>query len=116
MTGVSIDAGPFHAWQPVLPPKPIQVKARDAVAAAAAGGPAGGSGGSGSQFPPATPIQTPPYSALRTPKTPRTPAVGKFCFCKLWFIVCLLTGVGGIVPPNLRPEIPSQWSSVTFLQ
>ena len=60
-------AGPFVAMQAVLPPKPIQVKPGDASAsAAAAPAAAGGSG----QFPPPTPLQTPPYSALRTPRTP----------------------------------------------
>ena len=65
-------AGPLVAMQAVLPPKPIQVKPGDAsasaAAAAAAAAPAA-AGGSG-QFPPPTPLQTPPYSALRTPRTP----------------------------------------------
>ncbi len=63
--------GPFAAMQAVLPAKPIQVKAGDASAsavAAAAAGPAA-AGGSG-QYPPPTPLLTPPYSALRTPRTP----------------------------------------------
>ena len=64
-------SGPFVAMQAVLPPKPIQVKPGDASAsassaAAAAPAAAGGSG----QYPPSTPLQTPPYSASRTPRTP----------------------------------------------
>ena len=64
-------SGPFVAMQAILPPKPIQVKpgsasASASSAAAAAPAAAGGSG----QYPPATPLQTPPYSALRTPRTP----------------------------------------------
>lgn len=64
--------GPFVAMQAVLPPKPIQVKPGDASAAASAAAAAAPApaGGSGHHYPPATPLQTPPYSALRTPRTP----------------------------------------------
>jgi len=65
-------AGPFTAWQVALPTKAIHVKAADnnaSVAAAAAVGSAA-AGGSGHLGAPPTPLQTPPYSALRTPRTP----------------------------------------------
>lgn len=58
------------AMQAALPPKPIQVKAGDASASAAAAAAAGPAAGGSGNYPPPTPLQTPPYSALRTPRTP----------------------------------------------
>lgn len=68
---LDVPSGPFVAMQAVLPPKPIQVKPGSASASASAAATAApaAAGGSG-QYPPATPLQTPPYSALRTPRTP----------------------------------------------
>lgn len=57
--------------QAILPPKPIQVKSGSTSASASAAAAAAPAAVSGSgQYPPATPLQTPPYSALRTPRTP----------------------------------------------
>ncbi|DBA90183.1 TPA: hypothetical protein ACH3X1_003489 [Trebouxia sp. C0004] len=69
---IALAVGPFTAWQVALPTKAIHVKAADnnaSVAAAAAAGSAA-AGGSGHLGAPPTPLQTPPYSALRTPRTP----------------------------------------------
>ena len=63
--------GPFVAMPQVLPLKPIHVKDSDKSATASAAAAAAPAAASGSgQFPPPTPLQTPPYSALRTPRTP----------------------------------------------
>ena len=61
-------SGPFVAWQVALPTKAIHVKAADNNASVAAAGSA--AAGATGHFPPPTPLQTPPYSALRTPRTP----------------------------------------------
>ena len=62
-------AGPFTAWQVALPTKAIHVKAADKEASVAATA-AAGSAAAGHLGAPPTPLKTPPYSALRTPRTP----------------------------------------------
>lgn len=62
-------AGPFTAWQVALPTKAIHVKAADNNASLAAAA-AAGSAAAGHLGAPPTPLRTPPYSALRTPRTP----------------------------------------------
>ena len=55
--------------QAALPPKPIHVRASDSSTASAAAASAAAPAAAG-HYPPPTPLQTPPYSALRTPRTP----------------------------------------------
>lgn len=62
-------AGPFTAWQVALPTKAIHVKAADKDASVAAAA-AAGSAAAGHLSAPPTPLKTPPYSALLTPRTP----------------------------------------------
>ncbi|KAL0042600.1 hypothetical protein WJX79_004833 [Trebouxia sp. C0005] len=66
---VALTVGPFTAWQVALPTKAIHVKAADNNASLAAAA-AAGSAAAGHLGAPPTPLRTPPYSALRTPRTP----------------------------------------------